>query len=299
MKLFSVVITFCFASILLTSCGADDANSQKEPKSYDELATVPPHWIEERVSNAKEHLNSTEAGKVVWNAMEAHGGLEQWYSNGPVKFHFNYCPVNGSTPRNTYAVMNTWSSKARHLKAEDITQQFGWDGQRYWIKATDTNAFAYNTKFWSLTPYYFVAQPFALDGDGVNLELLPQKAYKDATYEVVKVTFEDGTGDAPDDYYILYFNMNDHKLGVIRYIVSYPGYHEDGGHSPEKFMELYGEQVVNGIVFPESYQTHMLADDDTPGEHVTNVTLSEITFLPDLQASYFDMPDGAVLSNEP
>lgn len=221
--------------------------------------------------------------------------VQQWTG----AFFFNYQPVNGKTPRNTYVVMDTWSSRALHKKAGDTTAQFGWDGKQYWIKAQDSTTFPYNTKFWSLTPYYFAAQPFALDGDGVHLELLPQTTYKETLHNVVKVTFADGTGDAPDDYYILYFNADNNKLKVIRYIVSYPGYFEDGGHSPEKLMELYGEQTISGILLPESYKTHMLTADQQPGEHVTNVTLSEVAFLPQLPNNYFDMPQGAALSQEP
>tara|TARA_R110001606_G_scaffold194682_1_gene342402 strand:- start:499 stop:657 length:159 start_codon:yes stop_codon:yes gene_type:complete len=51
-----------------------------------------------------------------------------------------------------------------------------------------------------------------LDGEGVNLELLPQVNYKDISQDVVKVTFDSGTGDAPDDYYILYMDAKTHLL---------------------------------------------------------------------------------------
>ena len=63
---------------------------------------------------------------------------------------------------------------------------------------------------------------------------------------MVKVTFDAETGDAPDDYYILYVNKETYKIAVMRYIVSYPEYFKDGGHAPEKFTEFIGEAHYQG-----------------------------------------------------
>lgn len=191
------------------------------------------------------------------------------------------------------ANVDTWRGRARHFSAMDSTQQFGWNGEKAWVKAKDSTVFNYNTRFWSLTPYFFMGQPFVLAGKGTNLELLDQVEFKDNLYQAVKVTFDSGTGDAPDDYYVLYFNTRSRKLEVIRYIVSYPGYFEKGKHLPEKFMELLGEQTVDGITFPKNYKTYWLNEENAPGEHITDIKLSEIKFLPELKSSYFDVPKGA------
>lgn len=255
-------------------------------------ALVPESWIKSRVEKAENRLNQSEAGKIVWNAMLAHGGLHNWYSNGALAFRFNYQPLEGSQ-RDSYQVINTWSNKARHTSISDSTAHFGWTGKQAWVSAKDSTVFAYDTKFWALTPYYFLAQPFVLDGEGVNLEVLPSKSFNGKKQDVVKVTFDAGTGDAPDDYYILYFDADSHKLKVIRYIVSYPEYFKDGGHMPEKFMELLGEQNVEGILMPESYKTYWLTDDEMPGEHITNIEVSDVSFKKELPKDYFEMPENA------
>jgi hypothetical protein len=267
--------------------------SKEKAETDSDLARVPRSWIENRVTKAQEKLENTEAGKIVWEAMEAHGGLARWFSNGPVSFHFNYQPLNDGEPRNTYQVVDTWNSRARHFSAVDSTQQYGWNGQKAWEMAKDSTVFAYDTRFWSLTPYFFMGQPFVLEGEGTNLELLEQVDYNDNRYDVVKVTFDAGTGDAPDDYYVLYFDSGSHKLEVIRYIVSYPGYFEKGNHAPEKFMDLVGQQTVDGISFPKNYETYWLNEENGPGEHITNIELSEIEFLPQLEDSYFEVPEDA------
>ncbi len=256
-------------------------------------AKAPDTWIERRVSKAREKLLSTEAGRIVWQSMDAHGGLENWYKNGPLSFHFNYQPLDGGVQRNTYQTIDTWSLKAKHSDAKNRSNQYGWDGNDFWIKAKDSTIFGYDTRFWSLTPIYFAGQPFILDGTGVNLAKLEPMIYKDTMYDRVKVTFDPGTGDAPDDYYVLYMDAKTHRLKVIRYIVSYPGYFEKGDHLPEKFMELIGEQTISGIHFPRAYRTYWLNENELPGEHITDIDLTEIGFLPELEPSFFDIPIGA------
>lgn len=271
--------------------GASSEITQSVAATPEQL--IPESWIKNRVGKAKQRLEATAAGKVVWQAMEAHGGLSKWYANGPLTFRFNYQPLDGGTPRDTYQAIDTWNSKARHFQVGDSTSQYGWDGKKAWVAVQDSTVFPYNTRFWSLTPYFFTAQPFVLDGKGVNLELLPPKKHLGKTQDVVKVTFDAGTGDAPDDYYILYFDSISHTLSVIRYIVSYPGYFKKGEHLPEKLMQLKGEQVVAGIRFPESYATHWLVKDESPGEHITSITLSNIAFEPGLEEAFFQIPVGA------
>lgn len=291
---------FLFFMLLFAVACQENTNtdiSTESTETVSDLAKVPTDWIDNQVKKTKENLEKSEAGKIVWQAMEAHGGLDCWYKNGPVSFHFNYQPLGKGEPRNTYQTIDTWSRKARHRDATDATAEFGWDGENIWTIAPDSATFKYNLRFWAMTPYFFMGQPFALDGDGTNLELLDQKTYKDVLYDVVKVTFEEGTGDAPDDYYILYFDAKNHRLAVIRYIVSYPAYFAKGKHTPEKFMELTGEQTVEGIVLPKGYRTYMLTEDEEPGEYVTKVTLSDLEFLPETKASYFSIPKGAKVSS--
>ncbi|WP_373512491.1 hypothetical protein [Persicitalea sp.] len=284
-----------FAIFLLTSCqpGKDSSSSGEGENA---LARAPDSWVDDRVEQAKTRLEASDAGKVVWAAMNAHGGLANWYRQGPIAFHFNYQPQDEGSPRNTYQVVDQWSNRAIHYAVGDSASRFGWDGKQAWVVTKDTATFPFNTRFWSLTPYYFMAQPFVLDGEGVNLELLKPISYEGKPNDVVKVTFADGTGDAPGDYYILYFDQETHLLRVIRYIVSYPGYFKDGGHMPEKFMSLEGEQNVAGFHFAKSYRTYWLQDDGTPGEYITKIDLSEISFKPDLPKNFFNKPEGATVS---
>ena len=179
---FSILVLFAF----ILSCKETTKPAQKAlVNEVVETISIPPSWVAGRVNRAKEKLGVSEAGIVVWNAMEAHGGLAQWYANGPISFRFNYQPQDGKTARDSYQTVDTWSNRVVHKSVTDSTAQFGWTGEQAWVKAKDSTAFEYDTKFWALTPLYFLGQPFVLNGEGVNLELLPEMTYKEQEHDTV------------------------------------------------------------------------------------------------------------------
>lgn len=268
-----------------------------EAEEYD-LAIPRDAWVADRVEDSRERLQGSEAGEIVWKSIEAHGGLTRWFANGPIFFRFNYAPLGDSTTRDTYQTVDTWSSMARHYYAVDEAEQFGWDGEQAWY-VTQDDKLDINPRFWSLTPYYFIAMPFVLADPGVNLELVGEQSVDDETFDVVKVTFGEDVGDAPDDYYVLYFDKETRKVHGLRYIVSYEGFFPDGGHSPEKFMRFEGEQTVDDITLAKNFPTYKWnKEEGTVGEKVTAIELSEVEFKPDVEKSFFEVPEGAEIQDE-
>ncbi|MFK7807306.1 MAG: hypothetical protein AB8F74_05820 [Saprospiraceae bacterium] len=288
------VIVLLAMAIMLSACQQNQEVKKAEAEApvVSDLARVPDSWIADRVSKAQSAMNKTEAGQLVWKSMEAHGGLERWFSNGPIAFQFDYQPRGKGARRNTKQIVDTWNNKAVHYAATDQTAAFGWDGKDAWVTEKDTANFNYNLRFWALTPIYFLAQPFNFDGKGVQLEKLTDKTLDGKTYDAVKISFEKGTGDAPDDYYINYYDKETHRLEVLRYIVSYPKYFKDGGHSPEKLMTLHDFTTVNGITLPTAYKTYMMTEEEGKGEYVTDIAVSGIRFSAETKKAFFEVPEG-------
>ena len=286
-------ITIGTAVILLFSyCSEPGKNSQEQAAAEEPYTLAKPkaEWVTKRVEEAKARLESSEAGQLVWKSMEFHGGLANWWSNGPVYFRFNYQPRNGTgVPRDTYETADYWSSRTRHQRVSDESEEYGWDGTNAWYKP-DTASIPYNTRFWSLTPYYFAGMPFLFGDEGVTLTLEEPATYEGEEYHIVTVTFGEGVGDAPDDFYVLYIDQEDSRLSAIRYVVSYPGYFPDGGHTQEKLMTYEGQQTIGGITFPEKHRTFMWEADGSIGDYVTDITLSDVIFRPETESSYFNAP---------
>ncbi|MFD2914967.1 hypothetical protein [Psychroserpens luteus] len=291
-----------FLVLNLVACkqtAKEEVDTTTEVKTTEANYDIPDSWIQKRVDAANKRLNTTEAGKVLWSAMEAHGGLNKWYSNGYFSFHFNYAPVNVKGIRDSYQTIDTWSNKARHNSITDPTSSFGWDGEEAWVKPKDSTSFAYDTQFWALTPLYFSGQPFVLDGEGVNLELLPEQEFQGTMQKVIKATYDAGVGSAPDDYYILYVNAKTNLVDAFKYIVSYPEYFPNGGHAPEKITVTQGTTTVDGIVFATGFKTYWSTNDkDGLGEYITKIDVSDISFSPTVEENFFSKPEGAKVLNK-
>ena len=291
------ILTYLLPCLFLgfvVSCStpaATGTTTEVKDDPTEKLAKVPADWVKARVDQAQERLGKSSAGQLLWSSIEAHGGLANWFGKGPIAFHFDYQPLDGGRRRNSYQVIDQWSVRAVHEVADNRDITYGWDGKQAW-SFPDSADVGVNPRFWSTTPYYFVGLPFVLADEGVILEELGKKEFKGITYDLIKASYENGIGDAPDDFYVIYIDPETKLMGALRYIVSYPGFFPDGGHLPEKFMEITGQQTVDGMTVPTGYHTHWFKNDE-PEEHITTIDVTEVSFKDDMLDSYFEMPEGA------
>ena len=78
-------------------------------------------------------------------------------------------------------------------------------------------------RFVALLSYYFMNLPWVAADPGVNLSQPgTDRLWDDPTeYVTVKMTFEAGVGDTPDDYYILHMDPESYRLRAAELTVSY------------------------------------------------------------------------------
>ena len=285
--------TILLLSLLLTGC---ETTKQSATDRQTRAGAMTDSAYAGRIAAATQRLSTSDPARKVLRAIDAMGGLENWYGNGPLYYHFDYQPLDGSTPRNTYVTNDYRSAKAVHLYAGDSTLRFGFDGKEAW-SMTGEKVEGMSPRFWSLTPYYFVGLPFVLADAGINFAALPPAELNGTTYDMVKVTFDAGTGDASGDYYVLYLHPDSGALDALRYVVTYPGYFPDGGSTPEKLMVLTGTTEVGGVTLPTGYLTSMW-NDGVVSEPVTRITVSDYAFKPELGNGFFARPAGARVYND-
>lgn len=281
----------------------------------DGVGPVPEAWVAERVADSRRRLTSSEAGQRVWQAIEAHGGLERWLSSGTIAFEFDYAPLGSPERRmHTHNQVDIWGSRARQQEVGEPSNQgpaeesdgepgaaratFGWDGERAWITPSP-EAFPSPARFWATTPYYFVGMPFVLGDPGTRFERLEDAELEGELHHLVKVTYEEGTGDSPDDYYILYIHPETHRVGGLRYVVAYPGFFPEGGHTPEKLM-IYDEQrQVEGLWLSHDMDAYAWdAEARERREKVTEITVADVELGQAWPGSLFAPPVGAEVITE-
>lgn len=284
-----LIVVFALAGCTSTpeSAGSDPTGGEATA----EFSLPSDDAVSRRVTDATARLEASEAGRIVLAAIDAHGGLEQWYANGPIHFRYTYNRLSGDPPIDTEQIVDTWSARAHHTLIADTAVSFGWTGQEAWVQP-DSAVMQTNPRFWSLTPYYFVAMPFVLADPGVQLDTAGQMTTEGTTYDLVHVTFEDGTGDAPDDYYYLLLDPATRRVGGVRYVVSYPGFFPEGGATPEKLMLYDGAQTASGITLQEGFRSFAWTDDGA-GAPSAEGAVTDLRFVHDAPDRLFAVPTGA------
>ena len=279
--------------LFLCTCGPAQTDSETATDTVTEQDNSNPYAA--RIAAAHDRLNTSPAGRLVAESIEAHGGLESWYGQSPLYYHFDYRPQDGKGKvRDSYILNDYVNARAVHQVADNMDVTYGFDGKDAWQNPADAEL-AVSPRFWSLTPYYFVGLPFVLADEGIIFEQLEPRELDGITYKPVKVTYESGMGDADDDYYILYINPDTKQLDALNYIVSYPGFFEDGKHLPEKLMRLTDKTTVSGITLPGGYLTSW---SDKPDENITTITVSDYEFRPETDVDAFDRPAEAKVVND-
>lgn len=212
------------------------------------------------------HLKASAGGSRIADAMETHGGYARWLENGVLHFRWVY----HMSDRGPDAVVNTlqWvdpdSLEALHEVA-DSDIRFGWTGSDAWVHPADAT-FTPPPRFWSLTPFYFVGVPFVFGDLGANFKELGTFIFEDQAYDQVKVTYNPGSGDAPDDYYIVLIHPETSQVAGVRYIVT-SDLVSKGGPVPEKLLTLEAPVEADGIRLPTRHRTFLMNGDEV-GEQI-------------------------------
>lgn len=126
-----------------------------------------------------------------------------------------------------------------------------WDGQNAWTAPEDA-AFA-GGRFHLLTWPYFLAAPYKLRDPGSHLESLGDAPFRgDETLPAVRLRFDQGVGDSPDDWYVVYRDPKENRIRAMAYIVTF-GTELDAAEADPHAI-VYGDvQRVGGVPVPMSW----------------------------------------------
>ena len=138
--------------------------------------------------------------EIVEQMIEAHGGLEEWRSAPTVSFEDSFRPPDGSPIVSRVTVEQ--GSRRAYLDFPEMGARIAWDGEKAWSENWQG---PFPPRFFALLSYYFLNLPWLAADAGVNLsDPGAGRLWDDLIeYITVKMTFEPGVGDTPDDYYIL------------------------------------------------------------------------------------------------
>ena len=233
--------------------------------------------VTERATSTPEHWENIP--QALRAGLEAHGGLEKWASMQTLEFAF----PKGETKE--FQQVDLPSRKVR-ITHDDYT--IGFDGQEVWV-APGKEAFPQMPpRFYHNLIFYFYAIPYVLADPGINYTVLPDRRINGKDLSAIKISYNEGVGDAPDDYYIAHFDKSTNELYLLLYTVTY-----FSGSTNENFSALvYDEWMeVNGLKLPKVMKGYRYAADTLGTERYTRI-FDEVKITEEaLDPSLFEIPE--------
>lgn len=260
----NVIISF-FAIALLISC----KETAKEISPSDETA------MEEVVlSDVEQTIASVET---------AHN-KEGFMSKEVIKFDID---INfGGNPALDGTIYMTTDSKYVRIDKTNGTSII-YDGNKVWM--TPQDATDQGARFDIFTWTYFFALPYKLADEGTNTKL----SNETDLHKVIRLDFDAGTGDAPDDWYDVYVNKENNVIDYAGYIVTFGG--TDANKAAENAHAIGYEayQKLDNISIAHQWKFYNYSNMVDLSTVIGDATLTNLDFI-ELEESMFATPENAV-----
>lgn len=206
--------------------------------------------------------------------LRAHGGLPTWQTFGTLEYDL---AINFGDK--SQADHQRFDLSNRHGLITNPDYALGYDGNDVWVDAADGKGPVFPPRFYLWTPFYFFGIPFVLADPGVIQTQLPAATFEGREYDVVKITYAAGIGDAPDDYYIVYVDRDTREVRLARYIVTY--FAKQKGEPttglPESAIVYDTWQTVNGLKLPHRTSLyHWSAETNSLGARKGEMTFANV-----------------------
>ena len=151
----------------------------------------------------------------------------------------------------------------------------------------------FNIFTWS----YFFSLPYKLNDPGTFWEAPVEKEIDGKPTQTAKLSFEEGTGDAPDDWYVVYQNPENSSLAGAAYIVSYGKTQSEAEKEPHA-IKYHNYQKVDEVPIATKWTFHNWSDESGFGDEIGEATLSNIEFL-NVSEALFNRPENSKIVPAP
>lgn len=218
--------------------------------------------------------------------IENYHGLKAWQNQEMLVTDIRV-EFGGQTPIYGQMMMSTDTRLVRIEQRDGTILVF--DGQHAWVSPASSDL--KRARFHLLTWPYFLAAPFKLQDQGTIHEDLRLRWAQGEPYRACRLTFEEGTGDTPQDYYVVYRAFSG-RLDAMGYIVTYGKSVAEADQAPHA-ITYHGFVNVDGVCLSTLWRFwHWSLETGMTGDPIGQVTLENIHFAP-LDPGLFVKPSDA------
>ncbi|MFT5847824.1 MAG: hypothetical protein ACJARX_000781 [Psychroserpens sp.] len=195
----------------------------------------------ESIDYSEENLDITTSTypENITTILNTHGGIDAWRKMKTLKF---------TMPKETGDEITTTDLHNRFSIIEMPKHTIGFDGEIVWLQNKDKTAYEGNPRFYYNLMFYFYAMPFVLADDGIIYEDVNPLRFEGKAYPGIKVSYEGGVGESPEDEYIVYYDSATGEMAWLGYTVTYFTKEKSKEWS---FIKYSDWQKVNGFKLPK------------------------------------------------
>ncbi len=199
---------------------------------------------------------------------------DKFHVKEAISFHIDLS-FGGKSSFKGEVISSTNSSWIKVIKDDGTTLIF--DGKKAWISPAAKNY--KGARFDMFTWQYFFMAPFKFSDGGTKWKELGDQKYTENTLlKSAQLTFESGTGDASNDYYIVYKDQNN-LVKAMGYIVTYGGKSIAAAEKNAHAIVYNDYRKVNGIPIAHQWFFHNWSKETGLRDEIGNAKISDVKFL--------------------
>ncbi len=150
-----------------------------------------------------------------------------------------------------------------------------------------------NVRFDAYTWSYFFLFPYKLNDEGTVWTDFPSKKLNDSLFLTQKLTFKSGTGDAPDDWYVVYVDPQTKQIEAAAYIVTANKTKEAAEEDPHA-IQYKKYQAVNGVPLAHQWKFWEWTEKDGLTRQLGEASINNFKFIEEVNTR-FDIPTDFIL----
>ena len=220
-------------------------------------------------------IRPRESAREIARRIEAAHGLERWLSKQAVAMDISVS--FGGNEVLSGAMVYDYHDNLVRIDT-DAGPSLVFDGRAAWV--TPASAAAPSARFHLLTWSYFLAAPFKLQDPGSHLVPAGMLRNGGRDHPAATLTFEAGTGDTPDDWYVVYMDPETDRLAGLAYIVTYGDKSREEAEAEPHFIRYEHYVPVDGVLLSGHWVFYLWSEQEGSfGEPISEVNVSNLRFV--------------------
>jgi len=178
------------------------------------------------------------------------------------------------------------------MKRKSDNAEVIFDGKNYFI--TPDTAEWKGAPFSIFTWQYFFMAPYKLSDPGTKWDLTGKKLISGQPHETGKLSFNAGTGNTPNDWYLIYQNPKDSTMSGMAYIVTAGGTSQEEAEKNAHAIYYRDYQILrNGMPIASNWDFFNWNEEDGYGNTpIGTASISNVRLL-EKEGNIFNIPEEA------